>query len=55
MATEAYCVKCKTKREMVDEEIVKMKGKGGRERKAVKGKCPKCGTTMYRFLPSEKK
>lgn len=50
MATEAYCVKCKAKRIMEDEEIVTMKGKGGIERRAVKGKCPECGTTMFRIL-----
>ena len=33
----AYCVKCKTKREM----------KNGKP--ATKGECPKCGTTLYRI------
>ena len=43
---EGYCVKCKTKREMKDAKEVKMKN----GRKAMKGKCSKCGTGMYRIL-----
>jgi len=43
--TEAYCVKCKKKREMQNEEQVIMKN----GRKAVKGVCPICGTKMYRI------
>lgn len=48
--TEAYCVKCKAKQEMKDEEEVEMKGKGGMKRRALKGECPKCGTKMFRIL-----
>ena len=52
MATqEAYCVKCKAKREMKDAQIVDQ----GNGRRAAKGKCPTCGTNMTKFLPSEKK
>ena len=47
---EAYCVKCKAKREMQDGQEVEMKGKGGVARKAMKGKCPTCGTAMFRIL-----
>lgn len=47
---EAYCVKCKAKRDMTDEQEVEMKGKGGIKRRAMKGKCPTCGTTMFRIL-----
>lgn len=47
---EGYCVKCKAKREMADANEVSMKGKGGVKRKAMKGKCPKCGTTMFRIM-----
>lgn len=47
---EAYCVKCKAKREMADAQEVEMKGKGGMTRKAMKGKCPVCGTAMFRIL-----
>jgi len=51
---EAYCVKCKEKRVMVDANEVKMTGKGGTERRALKGKCPKCGTTMFKILGAKK-
>lgn len=51
---EAYCVKCKAKREMSDAKEVTMKGKGGTTRRAMKGKCPKCGTTMFRIMPKKK-
>ena len=44
-----YCVKCRKKQEIQDAEEVKMKGKGG-PRRALKGKCPVCGTGMYRIL-----
>lgn len=43
---EAYCVKCKSKKEIANAQKVKMKN--GRE--AMKGKCPDCGTGMYRIL-----
>lgn len=43
---EAYCVKCKAKKEIQDakEEVLK------NGRKALKGKCPSCGTTLCRIL-----
>lgn len=47
---EGYCVKCKAKREIKDAKEVIMKGKGSTKRKALKGTCPKCGTTMFRIL-----
>jgi len=50
MATTAYCVKCKAKREMKDEQEVTMKN----GRKAVKGKCPTCRTGMYSILGKAK-
>lgn len=43
---EGYCVKCKAKKEMKDAKEVTMKN----DRKAMKGKCPDCGTGMYRIL-----
>ena len=43
---EAYCVKCKAKKEMKDAQEVTMKN----GRKAMKGKCPSCGTGMYRIM-----
>jgi len=42
---EAYCVKCKAKKEMKDPQEVTLKN----GRKAVKGKCPDCGTVMFRI------
>ncbi len=45
---EAYCVKCKTKREMKDAKQVKMKN----GRAAMKGRCPPCGTGLYRIMGS---
>jgi len=47
---EAYCVKCKAKQEMVDATEVEMNGKGGVKRRAMKGKCPACNTSMFRIL-----
>lgn len=47
---EAYCVKCKAKREMKDEKEITMKGKGGTTRRAATGICPTCGTKMFRIL-----
>lgn len=46
MAETGYCVKCKDKREMKDEKKVTMKN----GRNAMKGKCPQCGTGMYKIL-----
>ena len=43
---EAFCVKCKVKKEMKDAEQVTMKN----GRLAMKGKCPDCNTGMYRIL-----
>ena len=47
---EAYCVKCKAKKEMKDAQKVEMKN----GRPAMKGKCPDCGTGMYRIMKVEK-
>ena len=43
---EGYCVKCKAKKEIIDavEELMK------NGRKAIKGKCPTCGTVMFKIL-----
>lgn len=43
---EGYCVKCKAKKEIVNavEELMK------NGRKAIKGKCPTCGTVMFKIL-----
>ena len=45
---EAYCVKCKAKREMKDARKVKMKN----GRNEMKVKCAACGTGLYRILSS---
>ncbi|MGH2357723.1 MAG: DUF5679 domain-containing protein [Candidatus Limnocylindria bacterium] len=45
MATEAYCVKCKAKRTMLNENRITMKnGKA-----ATQGTCPVCGTKMFKI------
>ncbi len=46
MAETGYCVKCKGKKEMKDEQKVTMKN----GRSAMKGKCSSCGTGMYKIL-----
>jgi len=50
---EAYCVKCKAKRDMKDAQE-EMNGKGGKKRSAMKGVCPTCGTGMYKILGLKK-
>jgi len=43
---EGYCVKCKAKKQIADgvEEVMK------NGRKAIKGRCPTCGTVMFKIL-----
>lgn len=53
-AIEGYCVKCKSKRDMNNAKEVAMKGKGGVQRRAMKGACSKCGTTMFRIMGAKK-
>lgn len=43
---EAYCVKCKAKRNMKEAGEVTM----ANGRKAMKGKCPECGTGMFKIM-----
>ncbi len=50
MSVEAYCVKCKAKREMKDPQEVEMKGKGDVVRRAMTGFCTVCGTKMFKIL-----
>lgn len=50
---EAYCVKCRAKKEMKNGKEVEMKRKGGKKGRAMKGECPSCGTAMFRILPSK--
>ena len=42
---EAFCLKCRTKREMQDPKPVTMKN----GKPATTGKCPVCGTVMYKI------
>ena len=44
-----YCVKCRASRNMVQVQIVTTQN----NRKAAKGKCPVCGTTVMKFLPNK--
>jgi hypothetical protein len=43
--TQAYCVKCRAKKDMKDPAEVTMKN----GKKALKGTCPSCGTGMFRI------
>jgi uncharacterized Zn finger protein (UPF0148 family) len=43
---EAYCFKCKAKKEVANAVEETMKN----GRKAIKGKCPACGTVIFKFL-----
>ena len=47
---QAYCVKCRAKRDMEDAKEVAMRGKGGQERRAMTGTCSVCGTKMFKIL-----
>ncbi len=51
MAETAYCVKCKQKRDIVGGQRVTM----ANGRPAMKGKCPVCGTTLFKIMPKESK
>jgi Zn finger protein HypA/HybF involved in hydrogenase expression len=42
---QAYCLKCRTKREMRNPQQVTLKN----GRPATQGACPVCGTKMYRI------
>ncbi len=42
---QAYCVKCRTKREMKDAKSITMKN----GKPATQGTCPSCGTKMFRI------
>lgn len=45
---EAYCMKCKTKREMKDPKP-EFTAKGS---PSTRGSCPECGTKMYKIGPT---
>jgi hypothetical protein len=42
---EAYCLKCRAKREIKDPQAVTMKNGNA----ATSGTCPSCGTRMFRM------
>jgi Zn finger protein HypA/HybF involved in hydrogenase expression len=42
---QAYCMKCRTKREIKDPKQVVLKNK----RPATQGVCPVCGTKLFRI------
>ena len=42
---QAYCVKCRAKREMKDARAITMKN----GKPATQGVCPTCGTKMFRI------
>ena len=42
---QAYCVKCRAKREMKDAKAITMKN----GKPATQGTCPVCGTKMFRI------
>jgi len=42
---QAYCMKCRKKKEMSNAKAVKMKN----GKPATQGFCPSCGTKMYRI------
>jgi Zn finger protein HypA/HybF involved in hydrogenase expression len=42
---QAYCMKCRTKREMKDAKSITMKN----GKPATQGVCPTCGTKMFRI------
>ncbi|MBT8251585.1 MAG: hypothetical protein KJO99_01960 [Nitrosopumilus sp.] len=48
---QAYCVKCRAKRDIKDPKETKLKN----GRPAVKGTCPTCGTNVFRIgaMPKE--
>ncbi len=46
---QAYCVKCRAKREMKDPKSITMKN----GKPATQGVCPSCGTKMFRIGKGE--
>jgi Zn finger protein HypA/HybF involved in hydrogenase expression len=47
---EAYCVKCRSKKEMKSAKAITMKN----GKPASKGVCPTCGTSMFRIGAAKK-
>jgi hypothetical protein len=48
--TVGYCVKCRERVDMEEEENVTMRNK----KKAIRGKCSICGTTIFRIKPQKR-
>jgi len=48
----AFCVRCKERVEVSEPELDEIKGSRG-VRKAVKGKCSKCGTKVFAILKND--
>lgn len=48
---QAYCVKCKAKTDIANQEEVTMKN----GRSALRGNCPKCKTKVFRITGNAKK
>ena len=48
ISEQAYCVKCRAKREIKDATTITMKN----GRPAVRGTCPNCGTKVFRIQKS---
>ena len=46
---QAYCMKCRTKKEMKDPKAITMKN----GRPATQGTCPSCGTKMFKIGKSQ--
>lgn len=46
---EAYCVKCKAKTTISNAKLTETKN----GQPMLKGSCPKCGTTVCRFVPKK--
>ncbi len=46
---EAYCLKCREKREMSNSSSITMKN----GRPAVQGTCPTCGTKMFKIQKAQ--
>ena len=49
-ANTAFCVRCKASTTLKDAQKITMKN----GRPAMKGTCSKCGTSVFRILPSKK-
>ena len=45
-----YCVKCKAKKEIDDSKLTKTTVGTKTKRPALKGSCPTCGTTVFKFV-----